>query len=94
MRTYLFPLDGNHHVLGASSRMTLFRGEISMRIQRVRFSVVPPRHAKLESHGTMTQNDLFCNGNWYADQVLSFLCYGDDFKSSPKGDIRTPPRHT
>ena len=64
------------------------QGEISMRIKCVQFSIVPPRHAKLASHrdarcahrtwagrllGTMTQNDLFCCGNEYADQVLSFL---------------------
>ena len=33
---------------------------------------------------TMTQNDLFSSGNQYADQVLSFLCYGDDSNRLPK----------
>ena len=55
----------------------LAQGEIGMRIKCVRFSFVPPRHAKLASHRdarcahrtwagrllrTMTQNDLFCCG--------------------------------
>ena len=59
-------------------------GEISMRIKCVRFSVVPPRHAKLASHrdarcahrtwagrllGTMTQNYLFCSENYISMRI-------------------------